>query len=99
MPLTIKNVLESRIEKIVTAYARSKHHWLAYKFSSPAHRGVPDHIYIRDGVVFFIEFKQQGKKPTALQHHIHQRIELEGIKVHIIDSIEAGKALFDTHEN
>ena len=98
MPTTINNVLESRIEKIVTSYSRSKH-WLAYKFSSPAHRGVPDHIYIRDGVVFFIEFKQQGKKPTALQHHIHQRIELEGIKVHIIDSIEAGKALFDTHEN
>ena len=58
MPLTIKNVLESRIEKIVTAYARSKH-WLAYKFSSPSNRGVPDHIYLRDGVVFFIEFKNR----------------------------------------
>ena len=98
MPTTINNVLESRIEKIVTSYSRSKH-WLAYKFSSPGNRGVPDHIYLRDGVVFFIEFKKQGKKPTALQHHIHQRIELEGIKVHIIDSIEAGKALFDSYEN
>jgi hypothetical protein len=40
----------------------------AYKFSSPAHRGVSDRIAVMpNGVVWFVEIKRPGGKLTALQ--------------------------------
>lgn len=38
------------------------------KFSSPAHRGVPDRIFAKGGLIIFVEFKDTGKKPTPLQY-------------------------------
>ena len=92
----LNTVLESHVEKTVTAYAR-KLGWLSYKFSSPSVRGVPDRIYMRDGEIFFIEFKREGKKPTKLQLHTHKQIQEQGgIEVFIIDDVEQGKKLIDT---
>ena len=83
---------ESVIEQRVCSYARDRG-WLTYKWVSPANRGVPDRILFRDGRVLLIEFKAPGKRPTKLQSYIHQRLEKEGFKVHVIDSIEEGKRL------
>jgi hypothetical protein len=86
---------ESVIEKKVGDYATSKG-WLVYKFSSPNTRAVPDKIFMRDGVVFFIEFKAPGKLPTKLQYANHKRITEHGVSVFVIDNIEEGIQLVDS---
>lgn len=88
-------MLERNIEKSVKDYARSKG-WLAYKFTSTAHIGVPDGIFISlTGFVIFMEFKQTGKKPTAMQQREIDRINQHGVLALVVDSIEQGKGLID----
>lgn len=62
--------------------------WLTYKFVSPSQRGVPDRIFIKDGIVVFIEFKAPGKKPTALQAATIKKMQAQGCEVHVCDSVE-----------
>ena len=64
---------ESQIERQVIDLCRV-HHLLTYKFTSPAYRGVPDRIIIGGGKVLFLELKQLGKQPTALQMREIDRI-------------------------
>ena len=60
-------MLEKEIEKKIVNYAKSKN-FLAYKFTSPSNRSVPDRLFISPtGNIFFIEFKRKGKIPTKLQ--------------------------------
>lgn len=88
---------ESRIEKKVSDYAKSLG-WLCYKFSSPGNRAVPDRIYMRDSIVFFIEFKAPGKEPSKLQTHEHIKIGQYGVRVFVIDDTQKGIELFDKIE-
>ena len=83
---------ESTIEKAVSKFAASVG-WITYKFTSPQHRGVPDRIFIRDSVVLFVEFKAPGELPTVLQAHTHEIMKNHGAVVHVVDSVEQGKAL------
>lgn len=86
-------MLESTIEKKVSEYAKSKG-WLSYKFTSPSNRGVPDRIYMKNGICLFIEFKAPKKKPTKLQEKVIERIKAEDFLVYVIDSIDEGKNIF-----
>lgn len=88
---------ESTIESKTVTYAKSKG-WLVYKFTSPANRAVPDRIFIRRGIVFFIEFKAPGKKPTKLQKKVHVDINNHQVPVHVVDSWPKGKELMDSFE-
>jgi hypothetical protein len=88
---------ESFIEGKVCDYAKANG-WVVYKFSSPSCRGVPDRIFLKDGSVFFIEFKATGGKVTKLQRAVHIRIESKGIKVYVVDDIEIGKGIVDGQE-
>ena len=54
---------------------------------------MPDRIFIRDSVVMFVEFKAPGELPTALQAHTHAIMKNHGAVVHVVDSVEQGKAL------
>lgn len=66
----------------------------AYKFSSPARRGVPDRIVVMPGGrVVFVELKAPGKRATTLQEREHERLRALGQDVHVIDSKEACDAL------
>jgi hypothetical protein len=87
---------ESTIEKAVNKYARSLS-WLAYKFTSPSNRGVPDTLYIKDGLTIYIEFKAPGKLPTPLQVEVIKKFKAHGAIVHVVDSIEQGKGVFDAY--
>jgi hypothetical protein len=100
MNLTAKKpILEKTIEKKVCEYATKKG-WLVYKFQSMTNRGVPDRIFMKQGKVFFIEFKQLGKDATPIQKSIHNRIKDIGqIPVHIVDTIELGQALLDSYDS
>lgn len=85
---------ESRIEKSVTDHAK-KNDWLSYKFKSANNRGVPDRIFLKQGVIHFVEFKATGEKPTKLQRFIHALFKQAGFPVLVIDDIDQGKAIFN----
>ena len=90
-------MLEKKIEVAVKDYARSKG-FLAYKFTSPGHIGVPDGLFISPvGFVIFMEFKQTGKKPTAMQQREIDRINQHGVLALVVDSVEQGKGLIDDY--
>lgn len=90
-------MLERDIEKRVKEYARSRG-FLAYKFTSPGHIGVPDGLLISPvGFVIFVEFKQTGKKPTAMQQREIDRINQHGVMALVVDSVEQGKGLIDAY--
>lgn len=57
---------EKQLERKLTSYCKSVG-VLCYKWSSPAHRGVPDRILIGPLGVNFVELKGEGKKATPLQ--------------------------------
>ena len=88
---------ESYIESKVCKYARSKG-WLVFKFVSPGIRGVPDRIFIKNGVTFFVEFKRKGAKPTAFQEIMINRIKSQDVSVYIIDEVFFGTLLIDLYE-
>lgn len=62
----MKTISESAIERRVVDLCRTLG-LLTYKFSSPAHRGVPDRIIIGSGRIMFLELKRRGERPTRLQ--------------------------------
>lgn len=97
---------ESLIESKVCAHAESKG-WLVHPKAAAGTRGWPDRTfsivrtthYTRDivsrtAVLRFIEFKAPGQKPTKLQQHVHKQLRDQGYEVHVVDSIEAGYAIF-----
>jgi hypothetical protein len=85
---------EKQIEKKVCDYAKSLG-WLAFKFSSPSHRGVPDRIFLRDGRTVFIEFKKPNGRPSALQIITLEEIQRKGFDCYFCYSVEQGKEIFD----
>jgi hypothetical protein len=88
-------MLEKVIEQKVCEYAKSKN-VLAYKFTSPARAAVPDRMFIcPSGVMFFCEFKAEGKLPTPAQIREHTRLRGHMVNVFVIDDVDAGKAMID----
>lgn len=81
-------IREKDIEKKVVDLAK-KAGWLAFKWTSPSQRGVPDRIFIKDGSVVFIEFKAPGKKPTQLQAQTIRKLRDHFMVVHVCDSVES----------
>ena len=67
--------------------------WWARKFSSqPGNTAVPDYIFAKGGIVFFVEFKAPGKVPTQKQDEEHKKMRKAGCIVYVCDTLE----LFDT---
>lgn len=87
------------LEKTIEQYLRRKVKevgGVAYKFSSPAHRGVPDRVCVfKDGTLIFVELKAPGKKPTPQQHREHERLRSLGQRVEVIDSKDQVNALIE----
>lgn len=88
------NPLEKAIEIKVCDHAKALG-CVVYKFTSPSRRSVPDRLFIMPGGkgVFFIEFKRLGQKPTLAQAIEIAKIQNQGAKVFVIDTVGAGKAL------
>ena len=88
-------MLEKQIEKAVCDYAKSKG-ILVYKFSSPAHRSVPDRMFITpEGHMFMIEFKSAKGRVTSAQVREMARLTDYGISVFLVRSIENGRQIID----
>lgn len=74
-------------------YARSRG-WLCWKMKIEGRNGCPDYWCFKDGVLFIIEFKAPGK-PRKRQQELHaEELAKQGFTVHVIDNVEAGRALF-----
>ena len=85
--------LEKDIESKVCDYAKSLG-MLCYKFTSPSRRSVPDRMFItKFGVVFFIEFKRLGCKPTPAQEVEIEKIYRTGVYVAVVNNVEQGKLI------
>ena len=87
--------LEKDIERAVCNEARARG-ILAYKFSAPGNRGVPDRIFIYQGRIAFVEFKRPGGKVTRLQEVHIKEIQKQGFQCVVIDNRAAGIALLDS---
>lgn len=86
---------EAKLEKKACDYARNKGCYVR-KFSSPSNRGVPDRLFITPGgVVFFIEFKAFGKKPTALQLRESREILQHGVSAFCVDDYDKAVHVID----
>nr|WP_042294007.1 VRR-NUC domain-containing protein [Candidatus Arthromitus sp. SFB-mouse-NL] len=49
--------------------------------------GIPDRlILLPGGRMFFVEFKQKGKKPRKIQSFIHDKLRSLGFRVYVIDN-------------
>jgi len=83
---------ERTIEKAVSLYAKASG-WLSYKFTGQ--RSVPDRLFIKNGLVLFVEFKAPSKKPTALQQRTINTMIEHGAHVFVIDDIDKGKKLLN----
>lgn len=79
--------LETDIEGEAVAFAK-RHGWWATKFTSPGRRGVPDRIFIRDGVVMFIEFKRPGETLRTQQEKRIREMRAHGAIVHVVDNLK-----------
>ena len=90
-------MIESFIETKVCTYAKSLG-WLHYKFKSMSNKAVPDRIFIKGGVVLFVEFKAQGKRPTKLQTKVHGQLMEQKMDVCLIDDVDKGKRIFNKFE-
>lgn len=67
---------------------------VAYKFVSPARRGVPDRlIVLPGGRVFFAELKAQGGKLTPLQQREIAQLRQRGVRVEVVCGLEAARTV------
>lgn len=80
-------MLEKDIERKAVQAARERG-WLCYKFASPAHRGVPDRIFIKDGRVVFVEFKTPKGRLIKLQERELARLRDAGCEACVARSVE-----------
>ena len=78
---------ESQLEQKLVSHI-TKLGGIAYKFSSPNRRSVPDRLCVMpNGRAFFVETKSTGKALTLLQHHEHELLRSLGHTVLVIDNI------------
>lgn len=79
---------EKVIEKRLNAEVKSLGGW-SLKLLCQFVTGLPDRlVLLPGGVIFFAEIKSTGKKPTARQLLVHERIRRLGFTVYVIDSLE-----------
>jgi len=90
---------ESKIESEVSKYAESEG-FLVYKFVSPGRTGVPDRLFVSpNGVHFFIEFKQAGKRPGSAQVREIDRLRANGAFVFVVDNVDYGRGVINGFVN
>lgn len=83
----------SASEKVLEAELRERCKalgWMCIKLTSQYQRGLPDRLILMPGGrVCFAEIKTTGKKPTALQKVMHERLRALGYRVEVVDTTES----------
>ena len=79
---------EKVIEKRLNAEVKSLGGW-SLKMVCQYVTGLPDRlVLLPKGVTFFAEIKSTGKKPTAVQRLVHEKLRRLGFRVEVIDSLK-----------
>lgn len=86
------HILESRIEREATAYAIARG-WWECKIIQASKNGIPDRLYIRDGVTLFVEYKRPGELPRPQQEKRMAELRAKGVHAVWVDSVERAKEL------
>lgn len=89
-------MLEYKIEKDSVKAAENAG-WSSYKLLSQLNKGLPDRLFIKNGVTVYIEYKQPGKKPTKLQSIIHRKFAEHGVTVHVCTSVSETMEALNAH--
>ena len=84
---------ESLIEKKADQIAK-QNGWYAIKMKSVNNNGLPDKLYIRNGVFLFVEYKAPNEKPRKLQQFVIEQLRDHGATVVVIDSLEGINNVF-----
>ena len=69
------------------------------KFTSPGHSGVPDRIFIYQGIVIFIEFKALDERPTPIQTREIKELLAQGVLATWVDNSILASYIFKTMKN
>ena len=96
LPVTtdLSEIPEADVQEKCAEHARDHGAW-ARKFSSPSNRSVPDYVFCWLGIIWFVEFKRYGKKPTKAQYDEHKKIRDAAGKVWVIDEVGKFKDRFE----
>jgi hypothetical protein len=83
----VENAIESAVGRALRAWSTEIGVDIeSRKLTVPGERGWPDRMILWEGGnVFFIEFKQPGAKPRALQTYIHEKLRALGFQVEVHD--------------
>ena len=80
--------MEKDIEKKFTKAIRHVD-GIALKLVSPSFNGIPDRLVLMPkGKIGFVEIKDKGKKPRALQILRHNMLRQLGFKVFVLDDVD-----------
>jgi hypothetical protein len=79
---------EKLIEKTLVAEVKRLDGW-AIKLLCTFVTGLPDRlVLLPGGVVFFVEVKSTGKKPTPVQKIVHEKLRRLGFTVFVVDTLK-----------
>jgi hypothetical protein len=89
--------LETSITRSIQKFAKSRG-WWEMKIAGGAFQraGVPDLLLIKNGRAVFLEVKQPGKKPTALQVQVMKEIrEIGGAVTAVVTSRDEAERVLE----
>jgi len=79
---------EKLIERTLNAEVKKLGGW-SLKLLCQFVTGLPDRlVLLPGGIIFFVEVKSTGKKPTPVQRLVHEKIRRLGFRVEVIDSLK-----------
>jgi hypothetical protein len=88
--------IQERIIKWLKKTFEPRGAWVENRHGGPfSRRGVPDICMIFEGVVYFFEAKQPGKKPKKAQLNVHRKLRAAGAQVFVVESL--GDVKFALH--
>lgn len=82
-------MLEKKVERYLVEQVRKVLKGIAYKFTSPSRRSVPDRICVIPHYIFFVECKATGGVLTPAQVRERTRLVKLGHNTFMVDSKEA----------
>ena len=86
---------EIEIERSVTRFALF-HRWQTERCVRVGRAGFPDHMFLREGIVFFIEFKKDDVEVAEPHQEIRIKdLRQNGFDCFVVGSVLRGRAVID----